>query len=128
MTTKHELNLNGQGIRAIQWCEECEGGKYRTIAGPPTTEVSKDHPMTGHFALWSWAGGTSTPVLRIPDLAPYCRFPTGVSTFLIPGSSSANPQRVRIAFSEGKTSTQSGAEQEHIIPWPVAILSPLPPP
>ena len=128
MTTKHELNLNGQGIRAIQWCEECEGGKYRTIAGPPTTEVSKDHPMTGHFALWSWAGGTSTPVLRIPDLAPYCRFPTGVSTFLIPGSSSANPQRVRIAFSEGKTSTQSGAEQEHIIHWPVGILSTLPSP
>jgi len=52
------------------------------------------------------------------DLAPYCHYPTGVCTFLIPGSSEA-----RIAFAQAKTSDQLGKEQEHLIHWPISILS-----
>ena len=115
--TKHELNLSGQGFRAIQWCAEFAGGKYLIIAGPPTTDSSVDHPMTGRFALWSWSGG-GAPDLKIADLAPYCHYPTGVCTFLIPGSSEA-----RIAFAQAKTSDQLGKEQDHIIHWPLSILS-----
>ena len=117
--TKTELNLNNQGIRALQWCPEVEGGKYLIIAGPPTTDDSVSHPSLSRFALWSWAGGTSAAVLRIADLAQFCKYPTGVCSFLLPGSSEA-----RIGFSQALTSTAASLEQEHLIHWPVSILNP----
>ena len=116
MTT---LNLNNQGIRAIQWSEHVNGGRYLIISGPPTTDDKANHPMAGHFALWSWAGGTSQPILRIADLAPFCRFPTGVATFKIPG-----PSEARIAFAQAAPSNDKSAEQENILHWPLSILLP----
>ncbi len=118
--TKSELNLNNQGIRAIQWCPQVDvTGKYLIIAGPPTDDDSVSHPSIARFALWSWAGGAAAPVLRIADLAPYAKYPTGVCSFLLPGSTEA-----RIAFAQAISSNADSTELENIIHWPLTVLSP----
>ncbi len=118
--TVTQLDLGNRGIRAIQWCPDVEGGKYLIIAGPPTTADEPDHPMTGRFALYSWAGGTAAAVLRIADLAPYARFPTGLCSFLLPGSTEA-----RICFAQALPENDvHSLDQEHLIHWPVTIINP----
>ena len=115
--TTVELNLNGQGIRALQWCPQVDGtGKLLIIAGLPTTDAAMDHPSVGAFALWAWSG-TGSPQLRIADLAPYCKYPTGVCTFQLPGSTEA-----RVGFCERRRSDDKSKEQEHFLHWPVSIL------
>ena len=92
-------------------------GKFLIIAGPPTTDAAMDHPSLGRFALWSWSG-SGVPQLRIADLAPFCKYPTGVCTFLLPGSTEA-----RVGFCERRLSDANSEEQEHFLHWPISILS-----
>ena len=116
--TTHLLDLGGQGIRAIQWCAEVDGsGKFLIIGGPPSTDRAGDHPSVGRFSLWSWAGSGSSPVLRIADLAPYARYPSGVATFTIP-----NVTEPRVIFAEGDDSGSESLEWEHLPHWRLSIL------
>ena len=71
--TTHQLDLDGQGIRAIQWCAEVDGtGKFLIIGGPPSTERAGDHPSVGRFSLWSgrFRIFTSPPHRRSRPLRP----------------------------------------------------------
>ncbi len=116
--TSQTLVLGGQGIRAITWSPHVDGGRYLIVGGPASTDDALDHPSVAHYSLWSW-DGSGAPVLRIADLAPYAKRPSGVATFTIPNVTGA-----RIAFSENETSWNHSREAEHILHWPVTILSP----
>jgi hypothetical protein len=108
------LNLNGQGIRGMAWCPQIEGGRYLIVAGPPSTLESDD--KNAAFSLWAWAGPGTQPVLRVADLRPYAKKPTGISAVALSG-------QMRLVFSEGLGSSEISPEAERVIHWPVSILS-----
>jgi len=118
IATSQTLDLGGQEIRAITWSPHVDGGRYLIVGGPASTNPALDHPSVARYSLWSWSG-SGAPVLRIPDLSPYARRPSGVTTFTIP-----NVTGVRIAFAENETSWNHSREAEHIFHWLSSVLNP----
>ncbi len=119
-----ELNLDGKGIHAIQWCPEVDAsGKFLIVAGPASTDPDQDHPSVGSFSLWSWDGTTNPPTRRIAHLGAYARNPSGVATF-----THNNTQEKRIIFCEARPPSEvpqiePEPEVEHILHWPISILN-----
>jgi hypothetical protein len=97
------------------------------ISGPASTDDKLDDPACAKYALWAW-DGTTAPVLKIPNLAPYTLYPTGVTTFTITGTTIE-----RIAFSQklaskatftvhGIPSFQVAPASPNLVHWPISIV------
>jgi hypothetical protein len=122
LTGPHELNLNGQGFRAIQWgagLGQGAAGRYLLIGGPTDGGPFEEETWPQKFSLYSWTGSaTSPPTKLIDDLRPYTLRPEGLTLALI------NNQN-RILFVEDRF-LATGYGTRNIVHWPLSILGTVP--
>jgi hypothetical protein len=112
------MNLNGQGIRSIEWCPGIGpggAGRYLIVGGPANGGPLEKETFGEKFSLYSWDGGVgTTPTRVINDLRPYAVRPEGVDLITVGGQS-------RVIFVEDRFLAQ-GYGTRNAVHWPVSIL------
>jgi Bacterial TSP3 repeat len=115
-----QLNLNGQGIRSLQWVPTLNNsaGAYLIIGGPANGGPLKVESGREVFTLYQWAGPGAQPVIRIPNLRPYTQRPEGVNviSFTVNGVATQ-----RLLFVEDRYRAL-GYGARNAIHWPMSIL------
>jgi hypothetical protein len=119
ITGPQQMDLNGQGLRSIEWCPGIGPGgtgRYLIIGGPANGGPLEKETFGEKFSLYSWDGGVgTTPTRVINDLRPYAVRPEGVDMITVGGQS-------RVIFVEDRFLAQ-GYGSRNAIHWPVSILS-----
>jgi hypothetical protein len=117
ITGPFELDLQGQGIRSIQWCPQLAGGagRYLIIGGPANGGPLEKETFGETFSLYSWTGiGTQAPQELIADLRPYAIRPEGVHLMAAGGVD-------RVLFVEDRFKA-TGYATRNVVHWPLSIL------
>jgi hypothetical protein len=115
-----QLNLNGQGIRSIQWCPTVKNaggtlGAYLIIGGAANGGPLKNETGREKFSLYRWDSITATPVRVMADLSPYAVRPEGVNIITLNGEK-------RILFVEDRYKAQ-GYDTQNGVHWPIKVLN-----
>jgi hypothetical protein len=121
-----QLDLDGQGIRSIEWCPngllDAQGqsvARYLIIGGPANGGPLEKEIFGEKFSLYSWTGGASDPPVKvINNLGPYTTRPEGVDLIQIAG-------QWRIIFVEDRYRA-TGYGTRNAIHWPLSILEQAP--
>jgi hypothetical protein len=121
-----QLNLNGQGIRSIEWCPQLGpggAGRYLIIGGPANGGPLEKELFGETYSLYSWDGSAgpnnvATPQKLIDDLRPYTIRPEGVGVIQVAGAS-------RVMFVEDRFQA-TGYGTRNAVHWPVSILGNVP--
>jgi hypothetical protein len=121
-----QLNLNGQGIRAIEWCPNgllnAQGQnvqRYLVIGGPANGGPLEKELVGEKFSLYSWTGvAAQAPVKLIDDLRPYAIRPEGIDIAQIAG-------QWRVMFVEDRFHDR-GYGTRNAVHWPDGILGNVP--
>ncbi len=121
---ERDLNLNGQGIRSIQWCplikKPSDGagpatGAYLIVGGPANGGPLKNETTRQVFSLYRWDTVNSTPVRVVGDLAPFAVRPEGINIITL------NNER-RVLFVEDRYQAQNYNTQ-NAAHWPLSALN-----
>jgi hypothetical protein len=116
-----QLNLNGQGIRAITWY--AAQSSYLIIGGSANGGPLEREIFGEKYSLYSWDGsvGTTTqfghvatPLKIIDDLGPFTVRPEGVAVITVNGEP-------RVLFVEDRFRAR-GYATRNIVHWPISIL------
>jgi hypothetical protein len=120
-----QLNLNGQGIRSIQWCPAIRKGAdpfagpatgaYLIIGGPANGGPLKNETGRAKFSLYRWDSVSAQPVRVVADLSPYATRPEGVNIISLKGS-------LRVLFVEDRFRAH-GYDTQNAVHWPLATLN-----
>lgn len=112
-----QLNLNGQGIRSIQWCPQINNGAgaYLIIGGPSNGGPLKNETGRVKFSLYRWDNVTAVPVRVVPDLAPFAVRPEGVNLISLNGEK-------RLIFVEDRFRAE-GYDTQNAVHWPLQALN-----
>jgi hypothetical protein len=115
-----QLNLNGQGIRSIQWCPNIKNaggtlGAYVIIGGAANGGPLKNETSRQVFSLYRWDSVTATPVRVVADLSPYAVRPEGVNIITLNGQK-------RILFVEDRYKAQ-GYDTQNGVHWSLTELN-----
>jgi hypothetical protein len=122
ITGPHEMDLNGQGIRSIEWCPDGLADSngvpvqvYLIVGGPADGGPLEKELIGLRYSLYVWTGNVEdTPVTVVEDLRPYTTRPEGVDLVLINGD-------WRIMFVDDRFRA-SGYTSRNIVHWPLSIL------
>ncbi len=116
-----QLDLNGQGIRAITWY--AAESTYLIIGGPANGGPLEKEIFGQKYSLYSWDGSAgqaaqyghvATPLKIIDDLRPYTVRPEGLTFMTINGEA-------RLLFVEDRYRA-TGYATRNMVHWPVSIL------
>lgn len=115
-----QLDLNGQGIRSIQWCPTVKNaggtdGAYLIIGGAANGGPLKNETSRQVFSLYRWDSTTATPVRMVADLSPYAVRPEGVNLMTLNGEK-------RLIFVEDRFKAQ-GYDTQNGVHWPLRALN-----
>lgn len=115
-----QLDLNGQGIRSIQWCPTVKNaggtnGAYLIVGGAANGGPLKNETGREKFSLYRWDSITATPVRVVADLSPYAVRPEGVNIITLNGEK-------RILFVEDRYKAQ-GYDTQNGVHWPISVLN-----
>ena len=115
-----QLDLNGQGIRSIQWCPAVKNaggtnGAYLIVGGAANGGPLKNETGREKFSLYRWDSITATPVRVVADLSPYAVRPEGVNIITLNGEK-------RILFVEDRYKAQ-GYDTQNGVHWPISVLN-----
>jgi hypothetical protein len=120
-----QINLNGQGIRSIQWCPAIRNvadapgavatGAYLIVGGPANGGPLKNETGRAKFSLYRWDSVTAQPVRVVADLSPYATRPEGVNIIALNGS-------LRVLFVEDRFRAH-GYDTQNAVHWPLATLN-----
>jgi hypothetical protein len=116
-----QLDLNGQGIRSIEWCPQLAGGegRYLIIGGPANGGPLEKETFGETFALYAWNGSAGTgnvaaPQKLIGELRHYTTRPEGVDLIQVDG-------QWRVCFVEDRYKGR-GYGTRNAVHWPINIL------
>ncbi|MDB6173843.1 MAG: chromosome condensation regulator [Chthoniobacteraceae bacterium] len=111
-----QLNLNGQGIRSIQWCPQLNSGAgaYLIIGGAANGGPLKNETSRQVFSLYQWDSITALPVLRVADLAAFAVRPEGINIISLNNT-------LRAIFVEDRFKAQ-GYDTQNAVHWPLGAL------
>jgi hypothetical protein len=115
-----QLDLNGQGIRSIQWCPTVKNGAgangaYLIIGGAANGGPLKNETGREKFSLYRWDSTTATSLRVVADLAPYAVRPEGVNIITLNGEK-------RILFVEDRYKAQ-GYDTQNGVHWALSNLN-----
>jgi hypothetical protein len=112
-----QINLNGQGIRSIQWCPQLNGGAgaYLIIGGAANGGPLKNETSRQVFSLYRWDNVNVQPVRVVADLAPYAVRPEGVNVITLNNVP-------RVIFVEDRFKAE-GYDTQNAVHWPLADLN-----
>jgi hypothetical protein len=115
-----QLNLNGQGIRSIQWCPQIRNGggtlgAYLIVGGAANGGPLKNETTRQVFSLYRWDSVTATPVRVVADLSPFAVRPEGANIITL------NGQR-RVIFVEDRFKAE-GYDTQNSVHWSLAELN-----
>ena len=120
-----ELNLNGQGIRSVQWCPGLRNAA--DVAGSPATVAylivggaSNGGPLKNEttrqkFSLYRWDNTNAQPVKVVDDLSGFAVRPEGVNVITLSG-------QLRVIFVEDRFKAE-GYDTQNSVHWPLSALS-----
>jgi len=112
-----QINLNGQGIRSIQWCPQLNAGAgaYLIIGGAANGGPLKNETSRQVFSLYRWDNVNGQPVQIVADLAPFAVRPEGVNIITLNGTP-------RVIFVEDRFKAE-GYDTQNAVHWPLADLN-----
>jgi hypothetical protein len=112
-----QIDLNGQGIRSIQWCPQLNSGAgaYLIIGGAANGGPLKNETTRQVFSLYRWDNINAVPVRVVADLAPFAVRPEGVNIITLNGTP-------RVLFVEDRFKAE-GYDTQNAVHWPLAELN-----
>jgi hypothetical protein len=112
-----QLNLNGQGIRSIQWCPQLNAGAgaYLIIGGAANGGPLKNETARQVFSLYRWDNVNAQPVRVVVDLSAFAVRPEGVNIITLNGTP-------RVIFVEDRFKAE-GYDTQNAVHWPLADLN-----
>ena len=128
-----QLNLNGQGIRSIQWCPTIRNaadatgspatGAYLIIGGAANGGPLKNETGREKFSLYRWDNVNSQPVRVVADLSTFAVRPEGVNIITL-DADPATPLTVerRVIFVEDRYKAE-GYDTQNGVHWPLSALN-----
>ena len=120
-----ELNLNGQGIRSVQWCPGLRNvadvagspatGAYLIVGGASNGGPLKNETTRQKFSLYRWDNTNVQPVKVVDDLSGFAVRPEGVNVITLNG-------QLRVIFVEDRFKAE-GYDTQNSVHWPLSALN-----